>query len=467
MRRSLLPFAPIAVIAVAVSLLTASLTQPRAHAASATVELGYDRIGLRRGNTWLLRDALDGGPYDSYVEETAGWVPVAGDTNGDGVGTVSLFRDGIWLLRDARQGSPRAIHFGQRGDLPVVGDWNGDGVASIGFFRGGRWYLRDNSVSGPTRIFGFGIPGDVPVAGDWDGNGRTDIAVVRGNRWYERDAASTGASSRTFTFGNPGDRRFAGDWDHDGRDQPGVFRAGVWYLRESNFTTRYQTSRFGAPGDVPVIRRTPGLAAGVTHRVIRDPAGPFTIHLATIDLAAGSTQDAVLSNERLASFETTSAMARRARAVLAVNGDFGLPNGRPVHAFASDGELAQTDQTRGRAVGFDLQGGVSIGVPNVRVGFRAQADTSALTTVSRWNSGAPAADELAAFTARGAGLESPPFDACYAGLAVGAAPRVHPDGPVSTSSAATRCWCAAARSSPVTSTAPTRSSVATRVPVSA
>jgi exopolysaccharide biosynthesis protein len=405
------------------------------HAAAAPgAELGYDRLTIRRGDTWYLRPDLDGGPYTSYVEETPGWTPVAGDTDGDGTGTLSLFRDGIWLIRDSTGGPYTSIHFGAKGDIPLLGDWNGDGVDSLGLFRKGHWYLRDNSAAGPTRTFTYGLGTDLPVVGDWDGNGRTDIGVVRNKTWFERDASSSGVTSRQFDFGLPGDRRFAGDWDHDGRDSPGVFRSGTWFFRESNFTGRYQTTQFGRAGDTPLLRRTPGLAPGVTHRVVHDAAGPFTEHIATIDLNAASSPDTVLSGDRLRGTQLTSTMAHNSGAVLAVNGDYFLSSGRPVHAYAQDGRLVQTPQLLGRALGLDATGTrVSMGFPDVRSVLTTQSDTGTVTTdIPRWNSGPATGDSVAAFTAAGANLETPPNNDCYAGLASTSSPVVHPDGGVDT-----------------------------------
>jgi exopolysaccharide biosynthesis protein len=406
---------------------------PRA-AVAAGAELGYDRLTLRRGDTWYLQPDLDGGAFTSYTEETPGYMPVAGDTDGDGSDSLSLFRDGVWLIRDTERGPYTAIHFGQKGDIPLLGDWNGDGVDSLGLFRKGHWYLRNNSASGPTRTFTYGLGTDLPVVGDWDGNGRTDIGVVRNSTWFQRDAANSGVTSRQFTFGNPGDRRFAGDWDHDGRDSPGVFRSGTWYLRQSSFGTKYTTTQFGRAGDTPLVRRTAGLAPGVTHRVVHDTAGPFTEHIATIDLTAASSPDPVLAGNRLRGLEPTSSIGRRAGAVLAVNGDYFLSSGRPVHAFAQDGRLVQTPQLTGRALGLDASGTqVTMGFPDSRATLATQSETGTVTTsIPRWNSGPATGDAVAAFTAAGADLETPPNGDCYAGLAATGSPVVHPDGGVDT-----------------------------------
>ncbi|MCW2666500.1 MAG: hypothetical protein JWN57_1462, partial [Frankiales bacterium] len=402
--------------------------------------LGYDRIGVRRGDTWLLRDSLAGGTARSYAEGGSGWRPVAGDTDGNGEDSLSLFRDGVWVLRESPQGPARTVRFGLRGDQPVLGDWDGDGVDTLGVFRGGRWYLRASNASSPApaRVFGFGQPGDVAVVGDWSADGRTDIAVRRGARWYQRDSATGGPSSRTFVFGVAGDRPVAGDWDHDGRDTPGVFRNGTWFFKQGNGFGTHQTTVLGTTGDLPVVRRTPGLAPGVTHRVVR--TGESVAHVATVDLLAASTPDAVLAGDDLPAFEPTTSMARRTGAPLAINADYGLSSGRPVHAMAADGRLLQTPQLLGRAFSLDLTGTqVRMGFPDTRVVLRPDPATS--TVLTRWNSGAPSGDELAGFTGVGAGLDTPPDDACYAGGTTGPR-RVDPDGGVETDLqvTGTRCY---------------------------
>ena len=409
--------------------------------ASDDLSLGYDRLGVRRADSWRLSDSLGGGAAEVYAEGTAAWLPVAGDTDGDGVGTVSLFRDGVWRLRDQPRGPVRQVRFGAAGDVPVLGDWNGDGIDTIGLFRRGRWYLREVNGDAPSRTFGYGIPGDQPVVGDWDADGRTDIAVVRKSRWYQRDAASAGASARTFLFGLSGDLPVAGDWDHDGRDTPGVFRRGTWYVKQGNGFGTNQVAYFGQAGDRPVVRRTPVLAPGVRHQVIR--RGAAVAHVLTVDLAAESSPDTVLAQNRLRGLETTSAMSRRSGAVAGINGDDALPSGRPVHLFADDGRLAQTPQLLGRAFGIDATGTrVQMGFPTVRIDVTAQvSDTETISIdVPRWNSGHPT-DDVAAYTALGESLEIPPDGACYANLEPVATPRVDAGGAVRTPMTVTGARC--------------------------
>lgn len=405
-------------------------------------QLGFDRIGVRRGATWRLADSLDGARPTDYREGPAGWVPVAGDTNGDGTATVSLFRDGVWRLRDATRGPVRTFRFGVAGDVPVVGDWNADGVDTVGVFRRGRWLLREANAAGPSRSFVYGRAGDRPVVGDWDGDGGSDIAVQRGNQWHQRDAPGAGPTSRVFRLGVAGDVPVAGDWDHDGRDTPGLFRRGTWIFQQGNGFGRTQVAYLGRAGDRPVVRRTPGLAAGVSHRVVR--RGSALAHVATVELAAASSPDTVLSQNRLLGLERTSQLARRAGAALAINGDYALPNGRPVHLFAADGRLGQTPQLIGRAFGIDAAGTqVPMGSPTVATTVTASTGDTTTATIDlpRWNSGRPDGDAFAAYTAVGEDLETPPDGVCYAGLERRSGPQLGTDGTVRTSMAITGTRC--------------------------
>jgi hypothetical protein len=145
------PRFPFVIAAVA---LLATLVAAPAVAAPATT----DRLAQRKGKVWLLRSAL---------------------TNG-----VATSR----------------FAFGLEGDVPVMGDWNGDGTGTVGVFRAGRWFQRDGNGPGPARTFRFGVAGDVPVAGDWNGDGRDTVGVFRNGTWFLRDGNGPGPSTG-ITFG--------------------------------------------------------------------------------------------------------------------------------------------------------------------------------------------------------------------------------------------------------------------------
>ena len=197
----------------------------------------------------------------------------------------------------------------------------------------------------------------------------------------------------------------------------------------------------GSPDQQQVLlpgspRSTPAgyLAPGVVHEAIVDPSGPFAIHLVTVHLAAISTIDLVLATDVLPGLETTSSMARRRAAVVAVNGDYGDPSqaGRPVHAYAQDGRLLQTPRGRGNNVAVnDQETAVFMGPPTVQV-VAETARTGVRLVVQQVNRGAPAGDEVALFTPEGATLERPPADATSVRLRTAGPPSIRTDGWVET-----------------------------------
>ncbi len=420
-------------------------------ATTTPADLGHDRIGVRRVDTWFLRNALDGGPSARrYREGPARWTPLAGDFDGNGDDGLALYSAGTFALRDTQRGPARVVRYGRAGDVPVVGDFDGDGVDTVGVFRRGQWHLRRTNSAGrsPDRTFAFGRAGDVPVVGDWDGDGVDDIAVRRGGLWFQRDTAGPGPSSRRFSYGLPTDLPLAGDWDHDGRDSPGVFRAGTWFLRQGA-TGPSQVVRYGAAGDRPVVRRTRELAAGVRHTVVRDAAVPWVAHVASIALAAASSPDPVLSQGLLLGTEPLTTMVRRAGAVLGVNGDFALANGRPVHFYAEDGRLLQSDLVAGgRALALDVTGTrPALGTPRltVRVTARPGLPGARSAAVLRVNTGAASAGGVAAYSAAGAGLAPPADGQCYAVLVPAGAPRPDRAGTVSEPARAQAARCGGRR----------------------
>ncbi len=464
----------------------ASAAAPRASlqsfTATAPATLGYDRIGLRRGGSWFLRSDLGPGVSTTYAEGLAGDVPVAGDLDASGDDSISLWRAGTWLLRNSRGGAVDSVQYGQRGDVPLLGDWDGNGTDTMAIFRGGTWYLKSANRGPTTRIIHFGARGDRPVAGDWNGDGRTDIAVLRGNRLFEQ---VSGRNLAAFAYGVPGDLPVAGDWDHDGTDTLAVLHAasGIWNFRSGTGTT--QRTVYGRTGDLPVVRRVRGLAAGVSHQVLRDPSGPFVADVTRVVLADVSSPDTVLGGGRLGVLEPPTTMARRAGAVAAINGDYYLGSGRPVHAFAADGRLIQTEQVPGRAVGFTRDGlRAPMGGPTVSISVQnlnpppsptatatptatpppaptptatASPVTPAPTTpppstpppttppptpvITRWNAGAPSGPDVAGFTT--ASTERPPFDSCFAVLEPISASGQASDGTIQSNQRVTSSGCSA------------------------
>jgi hypothetical protein len=154
--------------------------------------------------------------------------------------TIGLYRNGTFLLRNSNSaGAPDiTVNFGNAGWLPLAGDWNNDGVDTIGAYdpTTGVFYMRDtNTTGGADYSFVLGNPSDTPMAGRWDpsmsvygaGVFRPSNGII-----YLKRTLTSGFSDYYMVLGNPGDKGFAGDWDGDGYDGPGVFRPtqARWYL---------------------------------------------------------------------------------------------------------------------------------------------------------------------------------------------------------------------------------------------
>lgn len=147
------------------------------------------------------------------------------------------------------------------------------------------------------------------------------------------------------------------------------------------------------------------------------------VHMLKVNTEGAVTLDTALSNDRLSGHEKTSRMANRHGAVAAINGDFGLPTGRPAHTFAEDGELDQ--------LSFAVAANFAITKDEKQTFFdrpheTVTADEDDLWRIDRWNFGEPGATDIAAYTPSGRGLESPPSNACSVELSRLAGPRWAP-----------------------------------------
>jgi hypothetical protein len=209
--------------------------------------------------------------------------------------------------------------------------------------------------------------------------------------------------------------------------QVDVYALGV---RSDGSSTGESTLLPGSPRGAP-----PGyVAPGVLHQVTQDPAGPFHVQLVTVYLSAPSTVDTVLARDALPGFETTSSMARRRGAAVAVNADYWDPDlsGRPVHTYAEDGRLIQTPRTLGRNFALDSRETAAfMDFPNPRVVVELRR-AGATVPVQRVNRGAPLCDEVVLFTPEGGTIERPPQAAFSVHLRAAAAPVVRDDGWVET-----------------------------------
>lgn len=193
--------------------------------------------------------------------------------------------------------------------------------------------------------------------------------------------------------------------------------------------------------------RTRKLAPGVIHKRIKKSGPKQRIHVVTISTKARRRLRTVLATAELPGLERTSSMARRKRAVVAINGDYARRSGRPVMTFARAGELLQTPLVWGRnfALTRDAERAY-IGHPKVEV----QLSTAlGAVDISRVNNGAPGKRSLALFTKEGGSIERPPRRGCSARLLPFGFPKRAPSGGLQTRYEVGRVTCGEGRVFPL------------------
>ena len=195
----------------------------------------------------------------------------------------------------------------------------------------------------------------------------------------------------------------------------------------------YDGLTFSGWSQVPIGLNRPvsrELASGVTFDSYYDRAGPWAVQQVTYSLSSPSRLDTALAHDELAGFEPTSSIAQRRDALVAVNGDFGLPSGRPVHAYAEDGRLEQHEQESGYMLTYDArQLGARIGAPLLERTVENRR-TRARVAVDAVNPVAVVGDQLAEFTPDGRGVASPPTGSCSVRMRPANEPTLRTDGRV-------------------------------------
>ena len=196
-----------------------------------------------------------------------------------------------------------------------------------------------------------------------------------------------------------------------------------------------------------LVQRIGRIAPGVVHRVIRQRGVPRVIHVVVADVGGAAHLTAALSNGVLPGLERTSSIARRHRAVAAINGDFFRPSGRPVAAFATGGDLMQTPLTWGANLAFSRGGRLAVmGHPQVKVRL-VGVDSNARLPVARVNEGRPRRAQVKLYTRQGGRLIRPPRNSCSARLVRESGNRFVPGGEVVARYKVGRIRCGRARMS--------------------
>jgi photosystem II stability/assembly factor-like uncharacterized protein len=226
------------------------------HQAGGKTKLVTPGLYVPSSGTFFLRNSNSTGVADitfNYGPGGLGWLPLAGDWNGDGVDTVGLYdpATSTFFLRNSNSTGVADITFafgvGGLGWIPLAGDWDGDGVTTVGLYNPstGTFFLRNSNSAGPADItfaFGPGGLGWLPLAGDWNGDGITTVGLYNPTtgQFFLRNSNTTGVADITLSFG-PGGQGWialAGDWNADGLVTPGLYvpASGTFFLRNSNTT---------------------------------------------------------------------------------------------------------------------------------------------------------------------------------------------------------------------------------------
>lgn len=154
------------------------------------------------------------------------------------------------------------------------------------------------------------------------------------------------------------------------------------------------------------------LAPGVTLTRITEPAGPNHIYMLTVDLSKPSTLDLATPSAEMGAYATPSQIGAAHGALAAINGDFSVDPGRPLHGLAIDGTLTQSGLQDGAsfALSQDKTGEFLDNRSVVVTGRRLAAGGT--FAISATNSGAPSGGNIVAYTAYGGWAVKPPANAC-------------------------------------------------------
>ncbi len=153
------------------------------------------------------------------------------------------------------------------------------------------------------------------------------------------------------------------------------------------------------------------IAPGVTYQRLK-LRGPVVAHVVRIDPAGPSTIDVAPGGRRAGSFARPSSIGRALGALLAINGDFGLLVGLPVHAFQADGSLITRGIQRGTSFAMRQDETASF-METTGLAIEARhAETEATVGVAGWNSKPPGRFAIAGFTPSGGDVRRPPTTGC-------------------------------------------------------
>lgn len=151
-----------------------------------------------------------------------GWIPLAGDWDGDGVDTVGLYNreSGTFFLKNANITgiADLSVNFGPPGNdwIPLGGDWDGDDYDEIGLYNpsSATFYLKNENISGVAdKTFVYGVVFWKPVSGDWDGDGYDTVGVrSESATFYLKNSLEGGQADITANYGILSWLPISGNW---------------------------------------------------------------------------------------------------------------------------------------------------------------------------------------------------------------------------------------------------------------
>src|SRR5258708_10687287 len=128
----------------------------------------HSTIGIYNSNEFYLSNDNSTIAQNFWFGQGAGWLPMAGDWDGNGTSTIGIYNGGHFYLSNDNVTVAQNFWFGgTSGWQPIVGDWDGDGIQSIGITLNGEWYLTNDNANVASHFWFGGGTGLTALAGNW------------------------------------------------------------------------------------------------------------------------------------------------------------------------------------------------------------------------------------------------------------------------------------------------------------